>query len=149
MLQPHQQRRRREAMVLRVAGTHGHGRLTLMDPLFNLREITKQLLLLEDHLLHARRRCGDCIRKHLLLIEALADEAETLDTMGLYHQLCSGLAGRVQTWDETLIDGEDPRDVGQSVRRVRKQLTPLVFDPRGLHAVDRVASAHRARVSHA
>jgi hypothetical protein len=52
--------------------------LPLMDPRFNLREVAKQLLLLEDHLAQPQRRCNDCIRKHFAMAEALCEEALTL-----------------------------------------------------------------------
>jgi tRNA nucleotidyltransferase/poly(A) polymerase len=52
--------------------------LPLMNPEFNLREIVKQMILLEDHLFHARKQCPDCIDKHLLTIEAFAEEMVSL-----------------------------------------------------------------------
>lgn len=45
---------------------------------FNLREVIKNMLLLEDHLFHPKKRCVECISKHFLLIEGLAEEAVTL-----------------------------------------------------------------------
>jgi hypothetical protein len=54
----------------------------LMDPKFNLREVTKQLILLEDHLNHVKKRCDDCIKKHGLFIEGLMEEAIALDKNG-------------------------------------------------------------------
>ena len=54
-------------------------RMDLMDPKHNLREIAKQMILLEDHMSHRRKRCVDCITKHYLMIEALLEEAITLD----------------------------------------------------------------------
>ena len=143
MLERHRQRR--AAARARTAGR----RLTLMDPLFNVREIVKQFLLLEDHLTHRDRRCSDCIRKHLLTCEALAEEAVSLDTMGLFTTFCGRLADVVRTWDEALVDGADPTEIGQRIRRLRKKLTPLVFDPRHKEAARRVASAYLYRYAHA
>jgi hypothetical protein len=54
-------------------------KITIFDPEFNLREITKQLVLLEDHLFHKNKHCVDCISKHFLTVEGLAEEARTLD----------------------------------------------------------------------
>jgi hypothetical protein len=51
----------------------------LLDPGHNLKEVAEQLILLEDHLAHPRRRCRDCITKHYLTIEAFLREAITLD----------------------------------------------------------------------
>ena len=53
--------------------------LPIMNPLFNMREICKQMVLLEDHLNNIRKRCHDCIRKHFLTIEAFFEEAISLD----------------------------------------------------------------------
>jgi hypothetical protein len=53
-----------------------------MDPRFNMREVAKQLLLLEDHLTQPQRRCNDCIRKHFAMAEALSEEAMTLRAAG-------------------------------------------------------------------
>jgi len=52
--------------------------LPILDERFNVREVIKNILLLEDHLLDKRRRCSDCCKKHLLLIEAFLEEAITL-----------------------------------------------------------------------
>lgn len=123
-------------------------RLTLVEPLFNLRELCKHLLLVEDHLLHASKRCPDCIQKHLLTVEALADEAVTLDPARLYAEGCELTAEIVRIWIEQLCDGDNPIEVAQEIRGVRKRLTPLVFDPRGEAIIDRVASAHMQRVAH-
>lgn len=51
----------------------------LMDPKYNLREVAKQLILLEDHLFQTEKRCLDCISKHSMTIEGLLEEAITLD----------------------------------------------------------------------
>jgi hypothetical protein len=55
--------------------------LPVMDFRFNVREICKQIILLEDHLTHPSKRCMDCCVKHFLTIEAFAEELLTLDTM--------------------------------------------------------------------
>ena len=59
--------------------TDKYMKMNLMDPKHNLREIAKQMILLEDHMSHKRKRCVDCITKHYLMIEALLEEAITLD----------------------------------------------------------------------
>lgn len=61
--------------------------LPVLDCRFNLREVTKQILLLEDHLSHEGKRCDDCIRKHMLFIEGLLDESVTLDTEQKYFDV--------------------------------------------------------------
>ena len=59
----------------------------LMDPRYNLREVAKQLILLQDHLAFKKKRCQDCISKHVLGIEALLEEAVTLDNNAEYTEL--------------------------------------------------------------
>lgn len=118
-------------------------RLTLTDPQYNLREIAKQMLLLEDHLCLASKQCPDCIRKHLMTIEALAEEMVGLDDSGDYRETGQRTAEVARLWMESLVDGRLPAQVGQDVRLVRKKLVPLVCDPRD--AVERVASRHVAR----
>jgi len=59
----------------------------LMTAGHNVRECAKQLLLLEDHLVQPHRRCPDCIHKHALAAEALADEARTLEGAGRWSCL--------------------------------------------------------------
>jgi hypothetical protein len=102
--------------------------LPVMNPAFNMREILKQVVLLEDHLFQRQKRCRDCINKHFLTIEALAEEAITLcspdrknrppelDTLpgtvrGLHHRFAAvaGQRGEVHC-------------VAAELRRVRKTL---------------------------
>ena len=53
--------------------------LPIMDYGYNIREMIKNCILLEDHLIHPEKRCNDCCVKHFLFLEALAEEARTLD----------------------------------------------------------------------
>lgn len=57
----------------------------ILDPKFNLREVAKHMILLEDHLFQPGRRCDDCINKHRLTLEAFLEEAITLDATGEYR----------------------------------------------------------------
>lgn len=59
-------------------------KMELMDPRHNMREVAKQLILLEDHMAHKPKRCVDCITKHFLMVEGLLEEAITLDKEGNY-----------------------------------------------------------------
>jgi hypothetical protein len=52
--------------------------LPVLRPSFNAREMCKELVLLEKHLNEPLQRCKDCISKHFLTIEALAEEAISL-----------------------------------------------------------------------
>jgi hypothetical protein len=55
----------------------------VFDPAYNMKEICKQSILLEEHLIHRSKRCRDCITKHFLHIIGLAEEAATLCTVSI------------------------------------------------------------------
>ena len=48
------------------------------EPEYNMREIAKQSILLEEHLLVRDKYCADCIKKHFLHCIGLAEEAAML-----------------------------------------------------------------------
>ena len=101
--------------------------LPVSNPAFNVREIAKQMILLEDHLIVADKRCPDCIGKHLLAIEALADEAACLDSKKSLGKLPRQLATLSRQAQKQLLSGADPCKVAQDIRAQRKKLLPLVF----------------------
>jgi len=53
------------------------------DPRYNMQQIIKQSILLEEHLTNKNKRCRDCITKHFLHIIGLAEEAEMLATKNI------------------------------------------------------------------
>lgn len=61
---------------------------------FNLREIIKQMILLEQH--YSINPCLECMLKHLLTIEALTEEAATLDNAKQVYQDLKDIAMLVQ-----------------------------------------------------
>jgi len=130
--------RRQAALRFKAACGEQVERLSLMDPLFNLREIAKQMLLLEDHLQHPYKHCPDCICKHLMTIEAFAEEATTLDKVGTYREFGVALADMARTWLEEFHDDRPLPLIAQEVRGIRKELVAGVSDPRP--SASRVAS---------
>lgn len=96
----------------------------MTDPHFNLREIVKQLVLLEDHLAQPPKFCADCILKHLFAVEAYAEEAVNLGGVD------TGLGVQAQLWMRAFVEGVVPESIGQDVRRVRKELAPKAAQPR-------------------
>jgi len=50
------------------------------DPKYNMQQIVKQSILLEEHLINKNKRCRDCITKHFQHIIGLAEEAQMLAT---------------------------------------------------------------------
>ncbi len=102
--------------------------LPVMDPLFNMREICKQCILLEDHLNSPDRRCSDCINKHSLTIEALAEEAVGLDSDRKLNFLPDLVKKCRNLQKECNRKDLDKRSVAQKYRHIRKALMPLCHD---------------------
>ena len=125
------------------------GLLPIMNPLFNLREICKQMSLLEDHLNNPRKRCRDCIRKHFLTIEALFEEAVSLDKDFKYEESLDGKAQEVRDLQgewldclETKKEHEGHLAIAQALRALRKGFAPLCFDVRKMASIERMAHFH-------
>jgi hypothetical protein len=119
-----------------------------MHPLYNLREICKQSALLEDHLNNERKRCEDCIRKHFLTIEALYEEALSLDNKQKWSNQIVGKADLVRSLQERWIDEGDPLEIAQELREIRKEFAPLCFDLRGMTEESRLASGRVSLARH-
>ena len=105
--------------------------LPVMDPKFNLREICKQCILLEDHLTHDEKRCFDCCVKHFLTIEALAEEAITLDPTQTHcspkiQQLPSFIRNLQSKWHQD--PDNNSHAVSQELRKIRKDFQIDAFD---------------------
>jgi len=114
--------------------------LPIFEPAFNLREICKQLVLLEDHLFHPKKRCEDCIRKHLLTAEGFAEEAVTLDKKSAYKEHTDGLADKIRAISKMVVQKRPREEIAQSVRVLRKKLSKVSF---GALEEGSVASASR------
>lgn len=130
------------------------GLLPIMNPLFNLREICKQMSLLEDHLNNPRKRCRDCIRKHFLTIEALFEEAVSLDKEFKYGEHLDGKAQEIRDLQGEWLDClESAKEhdchlaIAQGLRAMRKGFAPLCFDVRKMASIER--SARNMRCDHA
>jgi len=108
--------------------------LPIMNPLFNMREICKQMVLLEDHLNNFRKRCHDCIRKHFLTIEAFFEEAISLDKDLKYLDILEGQAQNIRNLQGVWLRFKEDKDskgyylISQKLRDIRKELTPYCFD---------------------
>lgn len=98
------------------------------DPLFNVREASKQCLALEDHLENAQKRCMDCIRKHFLLIELFLEEAIGLDRTGRYQSLLQDKPERVRRIIAGFNARHDYIATAQQVRELRKQFVKESFE---------------------
>jgi hypothetical protein len=105
-------------------------KMSLMDPKHNLREVAKQLILLEDHMAHKPKRCIDCITKHYLMVEGLLEEAITLDKTGEHHTEIREITEDIKPAIMQIIDAikhnkindKMYQDACQSTRNVRKKI---------------------------
>jgi hypothetical protein len=104
--------------------------LPVLDCRFNLREICKQCILLEDHLSHDKKRCYDCCIKHFLAIEGLSEEAVTLDKTasykGLLKQIPDKVRGIQKFWYEN--PEKNSHEASQMLRELRKDFQQKVFN---------------------
>lgn len=102
----------------------------IMDPRFNLREASKNMILLEDHLFHNGKRCKDCILKHCLTIEGFLEEGVTLDVnceytdtidkcMKEFREIFKNLVEKI---NQNKLKGDDCVEIAQKIRKIRKPL---------------------------
>jgi hypothetical protein len=96
----------------------------IMDPLFNIRNMIKEMILLEDHLNIPAQYCPDCIVKHLLKCEALAEEAISLD--GGENKFLYNLPTIVKEWHTAWLKEIEPTIVASYIRKTRKSLMPII-----------------------
>lgn len=103
----------------------------ILNPMFNLREVAKHLILLEDHLFHQGKRCTQCIIKHLLTIEAFLEEAITLDKEQKYTEKITDIYTKFKNIQKTIhqqisnnsLSGEFCENIAQQLRSIRKPIS--------------------------
>jgi hypothetical protein len=95
--------------------------------LFKLREIVKQMVLLEDHLEEENTSsCAECIKRRFLLMEALAEE---VPQHSRWTPLATELAIQIRRWQIAFSDGVDIRIINGKIKQRRKDLVDVVFRP--------------------
>lgn len=148
--------RKTRAPAARRTAKHASKRtlLPVMRPAQNMREIVKQMILLEDHLFQQCKRCPDCIRKHFLTIEGLAEECGTL--CGIENAAVAKDAGELagairvlhHAWEAGIGRCEVARTVATRIRQLRKPLmagyAKLPVEALPSRETDGVASVLRA-----
>ena len=104
----------------------------ILDPKYNMREASKQCLLLEDHLNNTKKRCYDCIRKHFLVIDGLLEEAVSLeknnDKRTYYRDLHSNWIKFEKKFSKNPNNSENLDDISKEIRTFRKPLVEKYFD---------------------
>lgn len=118
--------RQKHAQACTSCSSPGAGTLPLMDPEHNIREIIKQVVLLEDHCAHGDSKfCEDCVTKHAMAAEALAEEAITLDTSNKYSNVLGPLANLIRNVQRRMWQGDlTPSAAAREYRSIRKTLMP-------------------------
>jgi len=102
------------------------------DPRYNMQQIVKQSILLEEHLTNKNKRCRDCITKHFQHIIGLAEEAQMLATtkcnnyplliesVNIYNDLFN-------LWFKNRNDEAKIMEISDKLRIHRKKLIAIYF----------------------
>jgi len=102
------------------------------NPAYNMQQIVKQSILLEEHITNKNKRCRDCITKHFLHIIGLAEEAQMLATnkcskyplivesVELYNKLFN-------QWVKNKDDENNLLNISDNLRTHRKKLIAIYF----------------------
>lgn len=115
------------------AGTCGEQYLhPILDPKFNMREVAKQCLLLEDHLNNKKKRCIDCIKKHFLMIDGLLEESVSLEkdnaTRDYYRKLYLEWVKIEKDYVNKTKEPYNMDEISKTIRAFRKPLCLTYFD---------------------
>lgn len=99
------------------------------DPKYNMHQIIKQSILLEEHLANKNKRCRDCITKHFSHIIGLAEEAVMLacSDVNMYPHMkeCPDFYNNLfKRW---LADNTLSLEVCKELRIMRKKLIAVYF----------------------
>ena len=100
------------------------------DPAYNMVQIAKQSILLEEHLVEPAKHCDDCIAKHFLAIIGLAEEAVMLacTRVDAYPLLASSPAfyeGLFAQWREDRHGEANQQRIAEALRARRKQIVAI------------------------
>ena len=102
------------------------------DPKYNMQQIVKQSILLEEHLTNKNKRCRDCITKHFQHIIGLAEEAQMLATTkcNKYPLLSESVIIYNDLFNEWFKNREDESkilEISDKLRIHRKKLIAIYF----------------------
>jgi hypothetical protein len=102
------------------------------EPDYNMRQVIKQSILLEEHLTQTKKRCRDCQIKHFLHIEGLVEEAmmlsgQTLDRYPLIKESYEFYSEVFEKWLKHPTDDEVLMQIASKLRDWRKQLAGAYY----------------------
>jgi hypothetical protein len=105
----------------------------IMNPEYNMREASKQCILLEDHINNKSKRCEDCIKKHFLIVDGLIEEAISLEQNAIerekyrkYHSEWINIEKRYVEIAKKKMNKID--ELSMEIRQFRKPLVIKYFD---------------------
>jgi hypothetical protein len=102
------------------------------NPAYNMQQIVKQSILLEEHLMNKNKRCRDCITKHFLHIIGLAEEAQMLATnkcnkYPLINESVEIYNDLFNEWIKNKDDIYNILNISDRLRTHRKKLIAIYF----------------------
>ena len=102
------------------------------DPVYNMKNVIKQTILLEEHLAEKNKYCIDCIIKHFLHCQGLLEEAIWLATgnTNKYPYLEEGdnlYKELFNNWLKNKEDKENIQNILQKLREFRKKLVKKYY----------------------
>lgn len=97
-------------------------------PLYNVREAAKQCVLIEGHCEIRENRCGACLKKHNLILEALFEEASGLDRHNQYSEFLRGKPELVRSIFRDFADHKDYKKTAQRIRDLRRECIEIAYD---------------------
>lgn len=100
------------------------------DPAYNMENVVKQSILLEEHLAEKNKYCKDCVSKHFLHIIGLVEEAQMLagESCNEYPLLEESLpfyTSSFHHWKANRDDHQVHLELVTSLRKWRKDLIRL------------------------
>lgn len=102
------------------------------NPAYNMQQIVKQSILLEEHITNKNKRCRDCITKHFLHIIGLAEEAQMLATNDpnkypLINESVELYNSLFKEWLKIKDDEKMVLSISDKLRIHRKKLIAIYF----------------------
>jgi hypothetical protein len=102
------------------------------DPGYNVREVIKNTVLIEQHLAEKRKYCKECLVKHFLLSIGLLEEAVWMAAckMGKYPMLEESevfYTGVFEEWRQDMDGTQTRLDTLRKLREWRQEMVRLYF----------------------
>lgn len=97
------------------------------DPIYNIKQIIKESILCEEHIAIPRKRCIQCIFKHLYHCQALAEEGiwlatKHIDEYPLLLESADFYDQMIKQFSHAKTDEDNLQDILEKMREHRKNL---------------------------